>query len=80
MSNNDNGRMPENRKKPAVPPKSPHRSRAGLVWLLIMIMIGVMLLFKAFSPEKQQEILAKLADNCNWDIIPFCTLEIEEDS
>ncbi len=48
--------MPENRKKPAVPPKSPNRSRAGLVWLLIMIMIGIMLLFKAFSPEQQQEI------------------------
>lgn len=29
------------------------------------------------TPEKQAEILEKLGDNENWDVIPFCTLEIE---
>ena len=32
------------------------------------------------KPEKQQEVLEKLGDNGNWDCIPFCTLEIEEES
>ena len=43
-------------------------------------MITIEFFWDDLKPEKQQEILAKLADNCNWDIIPFCTLEIEEDS
>ena len=30
------------------------------------------------TPEKQAEILVKLGDNQNWDVIPFCTLEIED--
>ena len=29
-------------------------------------------------PEKQAEILNLLGDNMNWDVIPFCTMEIEE--
>ena len=32
------------------------------------------------TPKKQQEILKALGDNGNWDVIPFCTLEIEEDA
>lgn len=35
--------------------------------------------WKDLTKEKQQEILDKLGDNMNWDVIPFCTLEIEED-
>ena len=31
------------------------------------------------TPEKQAEILEKLGDNQNWDVSPFCTLEIEND-
>ncbi|MBQ3476584.1 MAG: hypothetical protein IJH25_00230 [Clostridia bacterium] len=29
-------------------------------------------------PRKQEEILEKLGENCNWDVFPFCTLEIED--
>ena len=28
--------------------------------------------------EKQKEILEKLGENCNWDIIPMATIEIED--
>ncbi|MBO5668618.1 MAG: ATP-dependent zinc metalloprotease FtsH [Lentisphaeria bacterium] len=38
---------------PAAPPR---RSRAGVVWLLIMLMLGVMMLFKTFGPEQQKEL------------------------
>lgn len=31
------------------------------------------------NERKQQEILKLLGENCNWDVIPFCTLEIEDD-
>lgn len=55
MNNNNNGNKPENkRRSPAV--NQPRRSKAGLVWMLIMVLIGIMLLFKAFTPEQQQEI------------------------
>ena len=30
------------------------------------------------TEKKKQEILDKLGENCNWDVIPFCTLDIEE--
>ena len=30
------------------------------------------------SPEKQEEIIALLGDNQNWDIIPFFAMEINE--
>lgn len=30
------------------------------------------------TSKKQEEILLLLGDNGNWDVIPFCTLEIEE--
>ena len=29
------------------------------------------------TPKKQEELLEIFGDNGNWDIIPFCTLEIE---
>ena len=32
------------------------------------------------KPEKQKEILALLGDNQNWDVFPFCTIEINEAS
>lgn len=28
---------------------------------------------------KKKEILDLLGENCNWDVFPFCTLEIEEE-
>ena len=31
------------------------------------------------TPNKQAEISKILGDNGNWDVIPFCTLEIEDD-
>jgi hypothetical protein len=31
------------------------------------------------TPKKQAEIKEILGDNGNWDVIPFCTLEIEGD-
>ena len=31
------------------------------------------------TPQKQAEIMETLGDNGNWDVIPFCTLEIEDD-
>ncbi|MBR3231201.1 MAG: hypothetical protein IKF75_00840 [Lachnospiraceae bacterium] len=30
------------------------------------------------TPAKQQEITETLGDNGNWDVFPFCTLEIED--
>lgn len=30
------------------------------------------------SEEKQNELLEIFGDNGNWDVIPFCTLEISE--
>lgn len=32
------------------------------------------------TENKQKEILGLLGENCNWDVIPFCTIEIEEES
>lgn len=31
------------------------------------------------TEKKQQEILEQLGDNCNWDVYPICTVEIEND-
>lgn len=31
------------------------------------------------TEKKQQEILNELGENCNWDVVPFCVLEIEEE-
>ena len=43
-----------------------------------MIMITIEFYWKDLTENKQQEILDKLGDNCNWDVFPFCRLEIEE--
>ena len=43
-------------------------------------MITIEFYWDDLTPKKQQEVLAKLGDNCNWDCFPFCTLEFEEDS
>ncbi len=43
--------------KKGIPPLPPRRtSRAGVVWLLIMIMLGAMLMFKTFGPDQQKEL------------------------
>ena len=34
--------------------------------------------FQDLTPEKQQEILDKLGDNGNWDVIPMHTIDDEE--
>ena len=31
------------------------------------------------TPKKQKEIMDTFGENMNWDVIPFCTLEIEDD-
>ena len=31
------------------------------------------------TEAKKKEIMDKLGDNGNWDVFPFCTLEIEEE-
>ena len=43
-------------------------------------MITIEFYWNDLTPKKQQEILDELGDNGNWDVIPFCTLEIEEES
>ena len=42
-------------------------------------MITIEFYWNDLTSKKQQEILDELGDNGNWDVIPFCTLEIEED-
>lgn len=41
-------------------------------------MITIEFYWNDLTEKKQQEILDTLGDNENWDVIPFCTLEIEE--
>ena len=53
---NDVGAPEPQKKRPPVPGQPPHRSRAGLVWLLIMIALGMMLMFKSFGPDNQREL------------------------
>jgi len=43
-----------------------------------MTMITIEFYWKDLTENKQQEILDKLGDNCNWDVFPFCTMEFEE--
>lgn len=31
------------------------------------------------TEEKKNEILSELGENCNWDYIPFATIEIEDE-
>lgn len=35
--------------------------------------------WKDLTPEKQAEIIEKLGENCNWDVIPIITIEMEEE-
>ena len=51
MNQNNNGNQPDKRN---TPPR-PHRSRAALVWLFIMLLIGMMLLFKSGSANQPEE-------------------------
>lgn len=32
------------------------------------------------TPAKQAEILEKLGENCNWDMIPLAVIEVEEEN
>lgn len=41
-------------------------------------MIKIEFHWQDLTEEKQKEILDLLGENCNWDVFPFCTLEIEE--
>lgn len=41
-------------------------------------MIKIEFCWQDLTEEKQKEILDLLGENCNWDIFPFCALEIEE--
>lgn len=31
------------------------------------------------TKEKQKEIIEVMGDNNNWDVFPFCVLEVEEE-
>ena len=42
-------------------------------------MIKIEFRWQDLTEEKQKEILDLLGENCNWDIFPFCVLEIEEE-
>lgn len=42
-------------------------------------MITLSLYFNDLTKERQQKIEEVFGDNCNWDVIPICTLEIEDD-
>lgn len=41
-------------------------------------MITIEFYWNDLTPEKQAEILRLLGDNGNWDVFPFCTIEIQE--
>ena len=42
-------------------------------------MIEIEFYWDDLTKEKQEEILKLFGNNCNWDVFPFCTLEIEEE-
>ena len=52
MSNQNKSGMPDNRKSSQIP----RRSKAGFVWLLIMLALGGMLFFKSCSPDEKHDI------------------------
>ena len=56
MNDNNSGKTPKNNRQSAPGNEPPRRSRAGVVWLLIMLMLGTMLLFKTCGPDQQQEL------------------------
>lgn len=41
-------------------------------------MIKIEFYWNDLTKEKQKEILEKLGENPNWDIFPFCVLELED--
>ncbi|MBR3279216.1 MAG: hypothetical protein IKG01_10030 [Lachnospiraceae bacterium] len=41
-------------------------------------MVKIEFYWDDLTENKQREILDKLGENCNWDVFPFCTMEIEE--
>ena len=43
-------------------------------------MITIEIYWQDLTKKKQEEILELLGENCNWDAIPICTIDIEEDS
>ena len=43
-------------------------------------MITIEFYWDDLTLKKQQEVLGKLGSNGNWDVIPFCTQKIEEES
>lgn len=42
-------------------------------------MIKVEIYWQDLTEQKQAELLKLFGDNWNWDVIPMCTLEIEEE-
>lgn len=42
-------------------------------------MIKVEIYWQDLTEQKQAELLELFGDNGNWDVIPMCTLEIEEE-
>lgn len=43
-------------------------------------MITIEIYWQDLTKKKQQEILDLLGENYNYDVIPICTIDIEEDS
>ena len=54
MSDEKRSGMPDNRKRNSMNP--PRRSRSGLVWTVIMLVLGAMLLFKSCGGEQNHEL------------------------
>lgn len=42
-------------------------------------MIMMRIYFDDLIEERQKKIVEVFGDNCNWDCIPICTLEIEDE-
>lgn len=42
-------------------------------------MITLRLYFNDLTEERQKKIIEVFGDDCNWDCIPICTLEIEDE-
>ncbi len=43
-------------------------------------MIKLRLYFNDLTKERQKKIIEVFGDNCNWDVLPICDLEIESDN
>ena len=42
-------------------------------------MITMRVYFDDLTEERQKKIVEVFGDNCNWDVISICTLEIEDE-